>query len=215
MAWSPPHSLKPSRPASTSCARGGNVVDAAIGAALVQTAVDPQMCGIAGMGCLHVYLPGARGAHHDRLPWPRAGSRAHRHVAGPDRARGRRRLGLHPARPGQRDRLPGDLHADDAARVRYRARALGHARPGRAVAAGDRVLPSMASWCGPMSASSGIVPPQAGRDGNIGVVTRYPATRKIYTKSNGHPVRGRRAAAQSGPGAHLSPHRHAWRGGFL
>ncbi|HTW69161.1 MAG TPA: gamma-glutamyltransferase, partial [Acetobacteraceae bacterium] len=37
---------------------GGNVVDAAIGAALVQTAVDPQMCGIAGMGCLHVHLPG-------------------------------------------------------------------------------------------------------------------------------------------------------------
>ena len=28
---------------------GGNVVDAAVGAALVQTAVDPQMCGIAGM----------------------------------------------------------------------------------------------------------------------------------------------------------------------
>jgi gamma-glutamyltranspeptidase/glutathione hydrolase len=36
---------------------GGNVVDAAIGAALVQTAVDPQMCGIAGMGCLHLYTP--------------------------------------------------------------------------------------------------------------------------------------------------------------
>ena len=35
---------------------GGNVVDAAIGAGLVQTAVDPQMCGIAGFGSMHVYL---------------------------------------------------------------------------------------------------------------------------------------------------------------
>jgi gamma-glutamyltranspeptidase / glutathione hydrolase len=36
---------------------GGNVVDAAVTAALVQTVVDPQMCGIAGMGCMHLYLP--------------------------------------------------------------------------------------------------------------------------------------------------------------
>ncbi|MDP6256929.1 MAG: gamma-glutamyltransferase [Alphaproteobacteria bacterium] len=35
---------------------GGNVVDAAVGAALVQTAVDPQMCGIAGFGSMHLYL---------------------------------------------------------------------------------------------------------------------------------------------------------------
>lgn len=41
---------------------GGNAVDAAVTAALTQTAVDPQMCGIAGFGCMHVYDP-ARGAH--------------------------------------------------------------------------------------------------------------------------------------------------------
>jgi gamma-glutamyltranspeptidase/glutathione hydrolase len=51
---------------------GGNVVDAAIGAALVQTAVDPQMCGIAGFGSMHLYLP-AKGVHtlidfHGRAP---------------------------------------------------------------------------------------------------------------------------------------------------
>ena len=51
---------------------GGNAVDAAIVCALVQTAVDPQMAGIAGFGSLHLYLPG-RGVHrcfdfHGRAP---------------------------------------------------------------------------------------------------------------------------------------------------
>ena len=38
---------------------GGNAVDAAVACALVQTAVDPLMCGIAGFGTMHVFLPGA------------------------------------------------------------------------------------------------------------------------------------------------------------
>ncbi len=51
---------------------GGNAVDAAIVCALVQTAVDPQMCGIAGFGSLHLYLP-SQGVHrcfdfHGRAP---------------------------------------------------------------------------------------------------------------------------------------------------
>lgn len=43
-------------------AAGGNAVDAAVATALTQTAVDPQMCGVAGFGCAHVYDP-ARGVH--------------------------------------------------------------------------------------------------------------------------------------------------------
>jgi gamma-glutamyltranspeptidase/glutathione hydrolase len=51
---------------------GGNAVDAAVATALVQTAVDPQMCGIAGFGSMHVYMP-AKGVHtfidfHGRAP---------------------------------------------------------------------------------------------------------------------------------------------------
>ncbi len=42
--------------------RGGNAVDAAMAAALVQTVVDPQMCGIAGFGTCQIYNP-ATGVH--------------------------------------------------------------------------------------------------------------------------------------------------------
>lgn len=42
--------------------RGGNAVDAAIGCALVQGVVDPQMCGIAGFGSFQAFMPG-RGDH--------------------------------------------------------------------------------------------------------------------------------------------------------
>jgi len=51
---------------------GGNVMDAAIAAAMVQTVVDPQMCGIAGFGSMQTYFP-KRGGHqfidfHGRAP---------------------------------------------------------------------------------------------------------------------------------------------------
>ena len=51
---------------------GGNAIDAAIACALVQTVVDPLMCGVAGFGSLHV-LHAASGRHvvidaHARCP---------------------------------------------------------------------------------------------------------------------------------------------------
>ena len=41
---------------------GGNAVDAAMAAALVQGVVDPQMCGIAGFGSCQIFMPD-RGVH--------------------------------------------------------------------------------------------------------------------------------------------------------
>ena len=41
---------------------GGNAIDAAVACALVQTVVDPLMCGMGGFGSMHVYMP-SRGVH--------------------------------------------------------------------------------------------------------------------------------------------------------
>ncbi len=51
---------------------GGNAVDAALACAFVQTVIDPMMCGIAGFGSMHLFLPEA-GVHefidfHGRVP---------------------------------------------------------------------------------------------------------------------------------------------------
>ena len=51
---------------------GGNIIDATVCSALVQTAVDPQMCGIAGFGNVQIFLPN-EGVHttfdfHGRAP---------------------------------------------------------------------------------------------------------------------------------------------------
>ncbi|HVC63155.1 MAG TPA: gamma-glutamyltransferase family protein [Acetobacteraceae bacterium] len=165
---------------------GGNVVDAAIGAALVQTAVDPQMCGIAGMGCLHLYLP-ARGVHttidfHARSP---AATRTDMWqdliVREADDGWGFILQGRVNEIGYQSIATPMTLRAFDAALSRFGTRGLG-----------DLLQPAIA-YCEegflvrPHVSEFWHHPPRAGRAGNIGIVTRFPATRKIYTKPDGHP----------------------------
>lgn len=163
---------------------GGNVVDAAIGAALVQAAVDPQMCGIAGMGNMQIYLPG-QNVHttldfHGRAP----------SAVRPDMWQNRI---LHEAADGwgfilegrlneigyQAITTPMTLRAFDTALRRFGTMSLAELI-GPAIEYAERgflVRPHVSEFWNR--------PPIAGRDGNIGIVTKYSATRKIYIKPDG------------------------------
>jgi gamma-glutamyltranspeptidase/glutathione hydrolase len=165
---------------------GGNVVDAAIGAALVQTAVDPQMCGVAGMGCLHLYLP-SRGVHttidfHGRSPAAtRTDMWQHLILREADDGWGFILEGRVNEIGYQSITTPMTLRALDSALSRVGTRSLG-----------DLLQPAIA-YCEdgflvrPHVSEFWHYAPRAGRAGNIGIVTRFPATRKIYTGSDGHP----------------------------
>lgn len=166
---------------------GGNVVDAAVGAALVQTAVDPQMCGIAGMGCMHLYLP-ERGVHttidfHGRSPAAtRADMWADRIVREAEDGWGfilrdrENEIGY------QSITTPRTLAALDYALKQYGTMALA-----------DLIQPAIdyaENGCliRPHVAEFWNKPPTAGRDGNIGIVTKFAAARKIYTDAAGLPL---------------------------
>ena len=171
--------------AGLECLRaGGNAVDAAIAAALVQTVVDPQMCGIAGFGTLHVYMP-SRQVHttldfHGRSP---LGVR-------PDMWQ---HLVLREAEDGWGFILKGrvnelgygaittprTLAAFDVALKRFGTRSLSDLlQPAIAYCEeGFQVRPHMASFWN--------APPTLGREANITMLTTLPATRKIYVKRDG------------------------------
>ena len=165
---------------------GGNVVDAAIGAALVQTAVDPQMCGIAGMGCMHLYLP-ASGVHttidfHGRAPAAtRPDMWTNRIIREAEDGWGFILQGRVNEIGYQSITTPMTLRAFDTALRRFGTRDLAD------------LLPPAIEYCErgfqvrPHVSEFWHYAPRAGRDGNIGVITRFPATRKIYVKPDGHP----------------------------
>ncbi|HVZ09582.1 gamma-glutamyltransferase [Rhodopila sp.] len=167
---------------------GGTIVDAAVTAALVQTVVDPQMCGIAGMGCLHLFLPG-RGVHltldfHGRSPL------ATRPDMWADRIEREAEDGWGFILRGRENEFgyqaittPRTLAALDHALRRWGTMSLAEAmRPAIGYAEqGCLVRPHVAEFW--------HRPPIAGRDGNIGIVTKLEAARKIYCGADGQPLR--------------------------
>lgn len=163
---------------------GGNAVDAAIAAALVQTVVDPQMCGLAGFGTFHVHMPG-RGIHttldfHGRSPLA-------------VRADMWERLVLREAEDGWGFILKGrvnelgygaittprTLAAFDEALRRFGTRPLADLiEPAIAYAEeGFQVRPHMSAFWN--------APPTLGREANIALLKTLPATAKIYLRPDG------------------------------
>lgn len=163
---------------------GGNAVDAAVATALVQTVVDPQMCGIAGFGSLQVYDPKS-GIHecldfHGRAPL----------AAKPDMWEhllvGESEDGFGFQLEGRVNEIgygaitsPMTLRALDEALRRYGTRAISELlEPAIHYAEqGFMVRPHVAAYWSQV--------PTEGRAPHSEFLTSLPATRKIYAKPDG------------------------------
>lgn len=163
---------------------GGNAVDAAVATALVQTVVDPQMCGIAGFGCLHVYDPN-RGIHecldfHGRAPL----------AVTPDMWEhlliGESEDGFGFQLKGRVNEIgygaitsPMTLRALDEALKRYGSKPIGDllAPAIHYAEEGFMVRPHVAAYWSQV--------PTEGRAPHSELLTALPATRKVYAKPDG------------------------------
>ncbi len=163
---------------------GGNAVDAAIATALVQTVVDPQMCGIAGFGSLHVYDP-KRGIHecldfHGRAPLATKPDMWEHLLIGESED------GFGFQLEGKVNEIgygaitsPMTLRALDEALRRYGSRKLGDllAPAIHYAEQGFMVRPHVAAYWAQV--------PTEGRAPHAEMLTTLPATRKIYAKPDG------------------------------
>ncbi len=174
-------------------AAGGNAVDAAVATALVQTAVDPQMCGIAGFGSMHVYLPrggaatGAAGAavhrfidFHGRAPL------AARPDMWADLLEGESDDGFGFTLRGRINEIgygaittPMTLKALDEALKRWGSRSLADLLPAAIdyCERGFMVRPHVAAYWNAV--------PTEGRAPHTELLTRLPETRRLYTRPDG------------------------------
>ncbi|WP_228389226.1 gamma-glutamyltransferase [Cumulibacter manganitolerans] len=165
-------------------AAGGNAVDAAVATALTQTAVDPQMCGIAGFGTFHVYQPQA-GVHttldfHGRSPLAvRPDMWEHLIEREAEDGWGFILKGRVNEKGYGAISTPRTLAALEVALQRFGTRQLTELLdPAIAYCEnGFAVRPHMWEFWNE--------PAGAGRDPNIGLVTKNPAARAIYGKGDG------------------------------
>jgi gamma-glutamyltranspeptidase / glutathione hydrolase len=166
-------------------AAGGNAVDAAVATALTQTAVDPQMCGIAGFGCMHIHDPG-RGRHETIDFYARVPA-----AATPDmwaaKLVGESDDGFGFFLSDRSNELgygaiatPNTLRGLDMALARHGTRRLGDLLEPAIRYARDGVMvrPHIAAYWG--------MTPTESRAPHQDFLTALPATRKIYARPDGH-----------------------------
>ena len=163
---------------------GGNAVDAAIACAIVQTAVDPQMCGIAGFGSIHLYMP-KLGVHttfdfHGRSPLA-------------TRAEMWEHLIEHEALDGWGFILKGRVNefGYGAITTPRTLAALAEVLERFGTKSLSELMQPAIGYCEegymvrPHMSQFWNLPPVAGRDANITMVNKHPATRKIYCHPDG------------------------------
>ena len=161
---------------------GGNVVDAGIAAALVQTVVAPQMCGIAGMGSMQILMPGVHTTldFHGRSPAAvRPAMWENRIIREADDGWGFILEGRVNEFGYQAITTPRTLAAFDEALRRFGTRTLADLLPAAIAYAreGCLVRPHVAEWWNK--------PAAGGRPANIDCVAGLPGARKIYVKPDG------------------------------
>ncbi len=163
---------------------GGNAVDAAVAAALVQTAVDPQMCGIAGFGVMQVYQP--RAGVHACLDFYARAPQAAAADMWADKVLGQAQDGFGFFVEGRVNELgygaiatPQTLRALDTALGRWGNRRLGELIELAIPYAQDgfMVRPHVAAYWA-------LVPTES-RAPHQDMLSHLPATRKIYLKPDG------------------------------
>jgi gamma-glutamyltranspeptidase/glutathione hydrolase len=165
-------------------ASGGNAVDVAVATALVQTVVDPMMCGIAGFGCMHVFDPAVQ--RHETVDFYARVPMAARPDMWADKLVGESDDGFGFFLSDRSNELgygsiatPMTLRGLDVALRRFGTRSLGdlmepairHAREG------VMVRPHMAAFWSQV--------PTESRAPHADFLTALPATRKIYAREDG------------------------------
>lgn len=166
---------------------GGNAVDAAVACALVQTVVDPIMCGLAGFGTMHIRM--AETGFHGFIDFHGRAPAAATPEMWQDLVIAEAEDGFGFVLKGAVNEIgyqsimtPMTLRALDTALSRHGTLTLADLLPAAIAYAeeGVAVRPHVSSFWNE--------DPGGGRQPHIEFVTRFPATRAIYCHGDGTPL---------------------------